>query len=61
LIGVDFLWLYNHVPLPQAKLDERPRPKLANRLIKQQRRKNLLLVVMPILIRVLYLRKKLAT
>jgi hypothetical protein len=61
LIGVDFLWLYNHVPLPQVKLVERLPQNLANRLIKQQRRKNLLLVVMPILIRVLYLRKKLAT
>jgi hypothetical protein len=61
LIGVDFLWLYNHVPLPQAKLDERPRPKLANQQIKQRRRKNLLPVVTPILIHVQYLRKKLAT
>jgi hypothetical protein len=61
LIGVDFLWLYNHVPLPQAKLDERLPQNLANRLIKQQRRKSLLLVVMPILIHALYLRKKLAT
>jgi hypothetical protein len=61
LIGVDFLWLYNHVLLPQAKLDERLPQNLANRQIKLLRRQNLLLVVMPILIRVLYLRKKLAT
>jgi hypothetical protein len=61
LIGVDFLWLYNHVPLPQAKLDERPRPKLASQQIKQRRRKNLQPVVMPILIHVLFRRKKLAT
>jgi hypothetical protein len=61
LIGVDFLWLYNHVPLPQAKLDERPQLKLASPLIKQRRRKNLPHVVMPILIHVLFLRKKLAT
>jgi hypothetical protein len=61
LIGVDFLWLYNHVPLPQAKLDERPQLKLASQQIKQRRRKNLLPVVMPILIHVLFRRKKLAT
>jgi hypothetical protein len=61
LIGVDFLWLYNHVPLPQAKLDERPRLKLASQQIKQLQKQNLLLVVMPILIHALYLRKKLAT
>jgi hypothetical protein len=61
LIGVDFLWLYNHVPLPQAKLDERPRPKLASQQIKQRRRKSLPLVVMQILIHVPFLRKKLAT
>jgi hypothetical protein len=61
LIGVDFLWLYNHVPLLLAKLDERLQLKLANPLIKQRRRKNLPHVVMPILIHVLFLRKKLAT
>jgi hypothetical protein len=61
LIGVDFLWLYNHVPLPLAKLDERLQPKLASQQIKQRRRKNLPLVVMQILIHVPFLRKKLAT
>jgi hypothetical protein len=61
LIGVDFLWLYNHVPLPQAKLDERPQLKLASQQIKRQRKQNLLPVVMPILIHVLFQRKKLAT
>jgi hypothetical protein len=61
LIGVDFLWLYNHVPLPQAKLDERPQLKLASQQIKRLRKQNLPHVVMPILIHALYLRKKLAT
>jgi hypothetical protein len=60
LIGVDFLWLYNHVPLPLAKLDERLQLKLASQQIKQLRRKNLQLVVTPILIRVRFQRKKLA-
>jgi hypothetical protein len=61
LIGVDFLWLYNHVPLPQAKLDELLQLKLASPQIKQRRRKNLLHVVMPILIPVPFPKKKLAT
>jgi hypothetical protein len=61
LIGVDFLWLYNHVLLPQAKLDERPRPKLASQQIKLLQKQNLLHVVTLILIHVRYLRKKLAT
>jgi hypothetical protein len=61
LIGVDFLWLYNHVPLPQAKLDERLQLKLASQQIKRLRRQNLPPVVMPILIHALFLRKKLAT
>jgi hypothetical protein len=61
LIGVDFLWLYNHVPLPLAKLDERLQLKLASQQIKQLRRKNLQLVVTLILIRVRFQRKKLAT
>jgi hypothetical protein len=60
LIGVDFLWLYNHVPLPLAQLDERLQLKLASQQIKQLRRKNLQLVVTPILIRVRFQRKKLA-
>jgi hypothetical protein len=61
LIGVDFLWLYNHVPLPQAKLDERLQLKLASQQIKRLRKQNLPPVVMPILIHALFLRKKLAT
>jgi hypothetical protein len=61
LIGVDFLWLYNHVLLPLAKLDERLPQNLASQQIKRLHKVNLLRVVMPILIHVLFLKKKLAT
>jgi hypothetical protein len=61
LIGVDFLWLYNHVPLPQAKLDEQPPLNLASQQIKRQRRLNLLHVVTLTLILVLSRKKKRVT